>query len=77
MKLIFTSICFNCSASLVLVPAYSEIESISFSRPDPSGISVTSYRHSIVSLKFKSCVSSYIRTYVNTVRIVLFLCVSM
>ena len=39
----------HCSVSLVLIPAYSEIESVSFNGADTPGITVTSYRHSIVS----------------------------
>ena len=42
-------ICFHHSASLVLMPAFSEIESINFNGPDVSGINVTFNGYSIVS----------------------------
>ena len=45
----FNIICLHHSASLVLLPAFSEIESINFNGPDVPGINVTTDGYSIVS----------------------------
>ena len=59
---------FHFSASLVLEPAYGEIESIGFNNPDPQGINITSYNHSIVSLHI---MYAYICIYINCTRLLL------
>ena len=61
-KILFAMIHFHFSASFVLEPAYGEIESISFNNPDPPGITITSYNHSIVSLHI---MYEYICTYIH------------